>query len=112
MSDFRAFLALAYENLADSGDPDDLDGLDEVMYQTGIMLALTRAEAETSRHTQGGDGGDASAPGTIAIAHNSPCVGARGDVDGKEPSAGVPPPHATGCSEQSPSRNTDERNRI
>lgn len=112
MSDFRAFLALAYENLADSNDLDDLDGLDEVMYQTGIMLALTRADAETSRYTPGGDGGGASAPGTIAIARSSPCAGACGEVEGKEPSAGVPPPHATGRSEPSLARNTDERDRI
>ena len=98
MSDFGAFLALAYENLAGSDDPDDLDGLDEVMYQTGLMLALARAGAEASERPRGDDGADASGPGTIAIARGSPWVGARGDAEEREPSTGVPSPHPTAVS--------------
>ena len=58
MNDFEAFLALAYEELADLDGLDGLEGLDEVMYQTGVALALARADAEaSSRMPEDDDGG-------------------------------------------------------
>ena len=98
MIDYGALLALAYENLADSGDLDDLEGLDEVMYQTGLVLALARAGADASQHTRENDGADPSGPDAVAIARSSPWVGARGDVERREPSTAVPVPHSTAVS--------------
>ena len=60
MIDLSAFLAHAYEDLADLDGLGDLEGLDEVMYQTGIVLALARVEVEESSRMQGDDDGGAT----------------------------------------------------
>lgn len=60
MNDLAAYVALAYEDLADLDGLDGLEGLDEVMYQTAALLALARADVEASSRMPGDDGGGAA----------------------------------------------------